>query len=112
MPGFLEEVGGGEEGFGVLECLAKSAELGREAEDGDVLGWEVLGWDLGGFHSHLCNDLEGAYSSELGIRLNAHGLIADEAEARRAAEFTNSDAAGAEPCPWRPWRIVRHALGD
>jgi hypothetical protein len=44
---------------------------------GRLLGWEVLGYEIGWtFHSWLCDGLEKAASDKLGIRSGANGLLA------------------------------------
>lgn len=92
---------------GLYQLLSRRIEL---ADFGRVLGYEILGVEEGGScHSFLCNYLEVPYRQELGIRFNDHGLIADYADAARAADYTNLPTTGAEPVPWYPWLVVEYA---
>lgn len=110
VDGFVAAAAEGEgEGYAVIELLRRNQPVDRGA--GTQLGFEVLGWDLGGFHSHLCNDLAPVFSDRLGIECNGLGLIDDEGAARRAAELANDPETEAESCPWLPWRVADHGLG-
>jgi hypothetical protein len=104
---FLEETRPGpQEGTpGVVMALEAHA---RQDERGSVLGFDVLGWDHGGFHSYICNGLETDFQKVLGLAPNSHGFYATEPEARRCAEHAGLETTGAEPALWRPWRVVRY----
>ncbi|MEI8258106.1 MAG: hypothetical protein WCJ30_20710, partial [Deltaproteobacteria bacterium] len=67
------------------------------APGGEVLGFDVLGWEAGGCHSFVCNGLERVFEDKLGARPNASGLYDDETEAARCAELAGSPGVGAEP---------------
>ena len=69
-------------------------------------GFEVLGFEYGGFHTFMCNSLEKEYVSKLNISFNKNGLIEKFDEAEKAAELTNSPEVGAEPALWQPWAII------
>lgn len=86
----------------------------RHRLDADAVlrGYEILGSERGGsFHSFVCNGLETAYTTELHIPLNPHGLIATYADAERASAYTSLATTGAEPVPWLPWLIFELPLG-
>ena len=104
---FLEETrpGPGEGTPGVVMALEANA---RQDERGSVLGFDVLGWDHGGFHSYICNGLETEFERALGLTPNSHGFFATEQEARRCAEHAGVETTGAEPALWLPWRVVRY----
>lgn len=76
-----------------------------EAPDpcGRALGFDILGWDCGTFHSYVCNGLENDFASKLGVRPNQHGFVDRLDDARRCADFCNLETTGAEPGPWLPW---------
>jgi hypothetical protein len=77
---------------GVYEALFKQV---RGVPAGERRGFEVLGYDRygGGFHSFRCNALEVDFVN-LGTSFNQWGLIDDEAQALKCAEWANSPAVG------------------
>ncbi len=77
---------------------------------GTVLGWEILCYEYGGFHSWLCNGLETEIAKELGIRPNAAGLIDSAGDALKAAEYCGREDVGAEPGFWAPWLVAEYSL--
>lgn len=83
-----------------------------DREDGKILGYEVLCWDVGAFHSFICNGLEKDYEEKLGIKLNQNGLINDLEDAVRATEYTNRGDVGAEPGYWAPFRLSIEITGN
>jgi len=76
------------------------------APGGEVIGYEVLCWDMGGFHSSRCNGLEADFQDVLGIESGADGFPTDLSSARRCADFAGLESTGAEPGLWQPWRIT------
>lgn len=108
VPVFLSDVASlsNNEGDGVLSVLGEERPVG----DGQVWGFEVLGFVFGAFHTYLCHGLETEFMDTLGVRFNEHGLITDWADASKASDWINRDEVGAEPVPWYPWRISRYAL--
>lgn len=91
---------------GVVAALQANT---RPDERGTPLGFDVLCWDTGGFHSYVCNGLETDFQRELGVIPNLHGFYATEQEARRCAEYAGLETTGAEPGIWLPWRVARYA---
>lgn len=77
-------------------------------ERGRWLGFDVLGWDHGGFHSYVCNGLETEFREHLGITPNAHGFFDSEQDARRCAVHAGLETTGAEPALWLPWQVLRY----
>ena len=75
---------------------------------GEILGFEVLGLDLGTFHSWLCNGLEKPVLKDLGIRTGRYGLIAEEGEAEQVAAYCNRDDVASEPVCWHPFLLVKY----
>lgn len=75
-------------------------------ESWQVRGYELLGAELGAFHSFACNNLETDYREELGITLNAEGLISSYQEAVLATTYTLREDVGAEPVLWQPWLVL------
>ena len=106
---FLEEEKpkGNQGEVGVYRCLKQ--ELTVKGQD-RLRGFEVLGYELGGFHSFVCNSLEKDFSEKLKIKLNANGLIDSYADAERAADYASEPDVGAEPALWMPWAIYEIPL--
>ena len=76
---------------------------------GRPLGFEPICFDGSLGCSWLCNGLEVTVARELGIRPNAHGLLSDPEEARRAVAYISRDDVGAEPGLWLPWLLLEHS---
>ncbi|MCT4796407.1 hypothetical protein [Exiguobacterium alkaliphilum] len=74
---------------------------------GRPLGYEVLGYEYGTFHSYLCNGLEHDFAERFTFRLNDHGFIATLEEAERYCAYSNQEDVGTEPVLWLPWIISK-----
>lgn len=86
--------GGSDCGF--VTCLSAS----RAVESHPVLGWEVLGAEIGGgFHSWLCNSIQNHAFAKHGIRPGPLGLLSSEADACAVLRMID-EGLGAEPVPW------------
>ena len=77
-----------------------------EYEDYDVayekLGCDVIGWDMGGFHSFLCNSLQELFAD---LCFTENGLAdVSYAEAEKMADKIIEDGRG-EPVEWLPVTI-------
>lgn len=77
---------------------------------GRELGWEVLCYDHGAFHSWLCNGLEREVAQKFGIRPSPTGFIASPGDALDAAGYCGREEVGAEPGFWAPWLVVEYGL--
>lgn len=105
---FLRHAAGSNQGRdGVYQMMMKRA---NAPECLRTHGFEVLGYDMGSFHSFVVNYLQVEYRDKLAISLNAFGKIDDYTQATRAADHTRLDTTGAEPALWLPWRIDEHEL--
>jgi hypothetical protein len=78
--------------------------------NGKFLGYEILGFDFGGFHSYICNGLEDDYYDKYKLNLNNDGLISTIEEAELLSKFTNDVIEGTEPVLWLPWGILEYPL--
>lgn len=78
--------------------------------DRGFLGYEVLGYDYGWFHSFVCNSLETDFTNKLGIKLNQYGLIDQYDQAIKATDYVNQPETGAEPVLWLPWAIIELSI--
>ena len=75
---------------------------------GQHLGWEVLCYNHGSFHSWLCNRLEDDAEKRFGIIPNARGFIEKFEDARTVAEYC--DNIQPEPGVWLPWLITQYEI--
>lgn len=93
--------------YGVCKNLSQSLRINME---GIVLGYEILGFEYGGFHSYICNGLEDYYYDKYNLKLNDNGLISTLDEAEILADYTNREIEGAEPVLWLPWVLLEYPL--
>jgi hypothetical protein len=89
--------------YGICKNLNKSLSIDSNST---ILGYEVLGFEFGGFHSYICNGLEDEYYNKYGLKLNENGFIATMDEAQTLSDYTNEGIVGAEPVLWLPWAIL------
>lgn len=78
--------------------------LNGEPDTNNSIGYDILGWDNGSFHSYLCNALQEEFPS---LKINEIGLISNTFE--EAAEFARylcKHELG-EPVEWIPVSITR-----
>jgi hypothetical protein len=68
----------------------------------DLLGYEVIGYDMGRFHSFICNSLETRFKTELEVQFNTQGYITSLEDALKAADYCNLESTGAEDGYWFP----------
>ena len=71
-----------------------------------ILGYEILGFDAGVFHSYICNGLEDEYYEKYNLVLNENGFISTEEEAFILSKYTNEEIKDTEPVLWLPWAIL------
>lgn len=104
VSGFLAEgdEGEGPERYGVERFILKGE---MKKPTGRLLGYEVLGYENGMFHSYLCNSLEQDFAKQFSFRLNKHGFIPTLEEAERYCTYGNQDDIETEEVLWLPWAI-------
>lgn len=85
----------------VYNVLKESVDLNTK----DFLGYDLLGYDNGAFHSYLCNGLEKVLFEKYNIIPNKYGFYDDYEILLEASEYVSSDEVGAEPALWQPWII-------
>ena len=71
--------------------------------DGEIIGYEIIGWDISGFHSFLCNSLDKEFSD---IKFNSYGLL-DETYSKTEQMSFSIQGMG-EPVDWIP--VVLHKV--
>lgn len=73
-----------------------------EEDEGELLGYDILGWDISGFHSFLCNHLQKELPD---ARFNEFTLL--ENDFNEVAEFARQIQGKGEPVEWIPCRIAK-----
>lgn len=71
-------------------------------DENELLGYDILGWDISGFHTFLCNSLH--KELEL-LRFNKYCLVENDFEIVR--DFAKQIQGKGEPVEWIPCRIGR-----
>lgn len=74
--------------------------MAGERDSGRCLGSDILGWDISGFHSFLCNSLQKELPD---ARFNEIGLL--ENAFHQVAGFAHQIEGKGEPVEWIPCRI-------
>lgn len=74
--------------------------MNGETDSGEWIGSDILGWDISGFHSFLCNSLQKALKS---ARFNDLGLL--ENDFCQVVDFARRIQGQGEPVEWVPCRI-------
>jgi hypothetical protein len=90
--------------------------LGAAPPEGRILGFEVLGFDEGQFHSWLCYSLHRDAAASLGVSPGEFGLLGTLAGARLVADMANRDRDSEEgfagDCTWFPVLLTQHGTSD
>ena len=71
-----------------------------EDTDGMFLGYEILGYEMGSFHSYLCNNLEKTLREKFTVEFTSCGLIKNSI--REIEFFCNYIRNMGEPVRWIP----------
>jgi hypothetical protein len=87
----------------------KAAATDARQATGHVIGYEVLGYEWGRFHSWLCHSLEVEIDAGLGIRPRPDGLFADLPSACAVAAYVNALGDEVEPVTWLPFGFLELA---
>lgn len=83
-----------------LNALGKDFKIEEEAAGNDekgLLGCDIIGWDISGFHSFLCNSLHEKYEN---IKFNSFGLL--DMEYTDVEKMTLKIQGMGEPVVWVP----------
>jgi hypothetical protein len=93
----------------VAEAISKEFALDPS---GNVIGYEVLGWEVDGFHSWFCSRSEKDVCKELGVRPGSNGLFEsyDDAVKIANAAVRPHDAAPFGSIAWYPWVVVSYPI--
>lgn len=71
-------------------------------DENELLGYDILGWDISGFHTFLCNSLHKELEM---LRFNKHCLL--ENDFKIVQDFAKQIQGKGEPVEWIPCRIGR-----
>ena len=90
---------------------AVSRELAPDPS-GHVIGYEVLAWEVNGFHSWFCSLSQKDVSQELGILPAPNGLLEsyDDAVKIANAAVRPHDAAPSGSVAWYPWAVISYPV--
>ena len=55
----------------------------------NLTGYEIVGYDMGDFHSFVCYSLENEFQKEINVQINENGLISDFDDAMKAVDYCN-----------------------
>lgn len=90
--------------YGILADELKGSNcqgrMSGEDDESPCLGYDILGWDISGFHSFLCNSLQ---KSLPGVKFNDMGLL--DHDFSEVARFARRIEGKGEPVEWIPCRI-------
>jgi len=92
--------------YGVEKMLSQHHPPGIEGAK--KVGYEVLGFDSGSFHSYLCNGLERDFRQHFNFSPNRYGLINSIEEANRYSDYCNALGEETESVLWFPWAIFEY----
>lgn len=82
--------------------------LNEQQFGGNLLGYDILGWDYGGFHTYLCNSLETKISAKFPLLVNKFGLIQNSyLEVKQFSEYI---ADMGEPVLWLPFAVWEYPI--
>lgn len=80
--------------------IANNNILSYDLDESQLLGFDILGWDISGFHTFLCNNLQSILPS---VRFNAINLLDNDFEEVKG--FARQIQGKGEPVEWIPCRI-------
>lgn len=97
---------GTEEYYAINKCLKNRLIM----DTSNIIGYDILGFEYGGFHSFLCNGLERDFCDQLGIKPKKNGLYNTYEEVVQAVDLIEEGKVVGEPVLWQPWIICEYAL--
>ena len=74
--------------------------MSGNADNSLLIGSDILGWDISGFHSFLCNSLQ---TGLLGVKFNDIGLLKNDFH--DVISYAKKIKGLGEPVEWLPYRI-------
>lgn len=71
--------------------------------EGELIGCDIIGWDISGFHSFMCNSIHKDFDD---ISFNRYGLLEESFE--KAEQISEKIQGKGEPVDWIP--VIIHKL--
>lgn len=102
----LEDIEKNNEHYGINICFSNKKILDKT----NILGYDILGYEFGYFHSYLCNGLEKDIYRKLKVKPNKKGLFNNYNSAKLATDYISDESIGAEPALWQPWIICEYSF--
>ena len=84
------------------ENNSRTAVMNGGIDENELIGFDIIGWDIGGFHSFLCNNLQRELADS---KFNKYLLLDNTFE--EVVKFTQQIEGKGEPVDWIPCRIGR-----
>lgn len=72
----------------------------QESVPGKPIGFDIIGWDISGWHSYLCNGLQEIIHEKYLLKVNDQGLIQNSYE--EVIDFAKQIEGMGEPVEWIP----------
>ncbi|OJV63480.1 MAG: hypothetical protein BGO41_11690 [Clostridiales bacterium 38-18] len=104
---YNKPIGENEGELGIYQLLKKKILI----DTSKIIGYEILGCDLGILHSVLCNKLETDIFDKLNMKPNKFGLYDSYDETLKACKFIREEC-DAENALWQPWIVCEYNLRD
>lgn len=100
-------------GISLEECFVPR--LGAEPSlspqhGGTFLGFDILGWDIGGFHTYLCNSLQKELMGQYPLRPGRLGLLDNTRE--EVNRFAEAIEGKGEPVDWIPFQVHEYPADE
>lgn len=76
----------------------------------NCIGYDILGFDCGQFHSYLCNGLQKDFNKKFDMKPNQYGFFDKYELAKVAADYVLDEGTGAEPALWQAWMVCKYDL--
>lgn len=91
--------------MGIYKMLKKKIRMDQLG----VIGYDILGYELGIFHSYFCPDLEGEIREVLKMKENIYGLFDSYTKSVEASRYINFNSTN-ELALWQPWVVCEYGL--
>lgn len=91
-----------------LKNTSNSLVIEDTQTDGKFLGYEILGWDYGAFHSYLCNSLDKDILERYKLKVNNLGIIQNSYN--ELLDFVKYIKDKGEPVIWLPFAIYEYKI--
>lgn len=102
---YNKPIGKNEGEMGIYQFLKRKVLM----DSTNLLGYEILGYDLGIFHSYFCNHLEADLTKSLNNKPNKYGFF-DSYECSLAISEFIDKYSEAEIALWQPWIVCEFSL--